>query len=81
MMLGLVLGDAIMLGFTWLLRLPAWGRCGWASLSPDPSYGLWLSDEGTTLPVRRCPILSCYCGWWCLSEGCEAPGLGYLMVC
>jgi hypothetical protein len=25
---------------------PYGGQCGWASLPPTPSYGLWLSDEG-----------------------------------
>jgi hypothetical protein len=30
------------------------GRCGWASLPHAPSYALWLPDEGTWPPARRC---------------------------
>jgi hypothetical protein len=29
---GSVLRDVVVLGFTWLLSLPLWGRCGRASL-------------------------------------------------
>jgi hypothetical protein len=43
----MVLGAIVALpGFTWLLSLPKWGKCGWASLPPAPSYSLWLSHEG-----------------------------------
>jgi hypothetical protein len=49
---------ALQCGFTWLLSLPMWGRCGQASLTPTLSYGLQPSDEGTWPPTRQCLVLS-----------------------
>jgi hypothetical protein len=46
------------IGFTWLLRLPTWGSIGWASLSPTPSYGLQLLEEGRGHPIRCCLVPS-----------------------
>jgi hypothetical protein len=63
--------------FTWLLSHE--GRCGQANLPPAPSYGLQSSNEGTRLSIKRCLVPSCYSEWWCLSRGCEASRLGYLM--
>jgi hypothetical protein len=59
MMPGMVLRDVVLRRcFTWLLRLPTWGYCGWASLLPAPSYGMRPSDEGTGPPARHCLIPS-----------------------
>jgi hypothetical protein len=56
-MSGMVLGDvASRHGFTWLLSLPMWGHCGWASLPPAPSYSLQPLDEGTWPLARRCVV-------------------------
>jgi hypothetical protein len=51
------------------------------SLPSTLSYGLESSDEGIELPSMHCLVPSCGNWWWCLSRGCEAPGLGYSMEC
>jgi hypothetical protein len=42
---------------------------------------LQLIDKGAELPDRCCPVPLRRSGWWRLSRRCEAPRIGYLMLC
>jgi hypothetical protein len=81
MMSGTVLGDVASRHQLYLAAKPSNVGVNVDELAcpPAPSYGLQPSDEGVMLPVRHCTIPSCYSGRWCLSDGCEAPKLEYLM--
>jgi hypothetical protein len=82
-MLGMVLRDVALQHWLYFTAKPSHvgGRCEQASLPFVPSYSLQSSIKGIELPVKRCLVPSYGSRRWHLSEGCEAPGLGYFMEC
>jgi hypothetical protein len=76
---GMILGDvALRHGFTWLLSLPMWGLMSMGSLPLH--YAMTCNHQTRGQGLLPDAVLSRRCsGWWCLSKGCEAPILRYLL--